>query len=71
MSCDLKRWAVQVRCIKPAQGIEPAAVTVDVFSCGDAADACEAATRKMADKYLQHQHLVTESIVTAEPRALP
>jgi hypothetical protein len=57
------RFVVTVRCIKP-EGIEPA--TVIVFASSQQA-AREAATEKMADKYLRHQDLETQWEVTGEP----
>jgi hypothetical protein len=61
---ELNRFVVPVRCVKP-EGIEP--TTVIVFS-DTKEDAREAATEKMMDKYLRHQNLQTEWVVTGEPQ---
>jgi hypothetical protein len=60
---ELNRFVVPVRCIKP-EGIEP--TTVIVFASSQQA-AREAATQKMADKYLRNQNLETQWDVTGEP----
>jgi hypothetical protein len=64
-SGELKRFTVLVRCTSHENIWTPEG-GVDVFATGKD-EARAAAVEKMCDKYLRHQNLRTDWIVTGEP----